>query len=701
MARRDSGSGDSSLRPRRRSRRRSESDGSDAKQEKESRRSSRSDAARPKATPLPTAAPAAAPPPESPSIGKRLVRGLERMTSFGSVSSSFKLSPARSPTAGPTAKASPFLHGREAAPAPATPMSPSSLSSKFGALRRRAGASFSNFSPLVGGAARRPPQPPDPAGGLSPTKLASGALPYDELARASVKSAHVSDALTALPAAELRRFVEMFHAWDANGNGRLEEAELQRFLAHAVGGGRSAAASKAAFALLDIDRNGTIDLNEFVAMLERQLSFGTTLEEQCDPAKKSELVYRWTLAEAATSLLVSADALCRLTKGELDRAVALMRAADKTGVGSLSEAELRAHLERHAPDHGALRDSDGWRAFWRRADTTSNGRIDLNEFVAARCHAATVAGWGRGDRAPAAAAVDEAAPAPEPPAVKAEAPPTTAAEPSDGTGGPPKDRLKYRAWLHGELEKSSGRVKTTLKKRPELVTPLIDAFEAADDDMSGALDEKELLAAVTLLARSLHAEAPAPSLVAKVFRALDVDRGGTVEPSELFASDGLELLVAQVLHTFTNAPTTKAYDADGAAVQVDHAAIDEARRQMYREGLADAAAALFAADPRLEACRQQLLDIFECTDIDLSASLDADEFGLALRLMQRAWPDDEMKAGAAEVSGHGHARGRVSEEETRFAQIDADGDGRVTFDELVRYRQRQIDFAERMRNFRL
>ena len=69
--------------------------------------------------------------------------------------------------------------------------------------------------------------------------------------------------------------------------------------------------------------------------------------------------------------------------------------------------------------------------------------------------------------------------------------------------------------------------------------------------------------------------------------------------------------------------------------------------------------------------------------------------------MQRAWPDDEMKAGAAEVSGHGHARGRVSEEETRFAQIDSDGDGRVTFDELVRYRQRQIDFAERMRNFRL
>ena len=116
MARRDSGSGDSSLRPRRRSRRRSESDGSDAKQDKGSRRRSRSDAVRPKATPLPTAAPAAAPPPESPSIGKRLVRGLERMASFGSFSSSFKLSPAQSPTAGPTAKASPFLRGREAAP---------------------------------------------------------------------------------------------------------------------------------------------------------------------------------------------------------------------------------------------------------------------------------------------------------------------------------------------------------------------------------------------------------------------------------------------------------------------------------------------------------------------------------------------------------------------------------------------------------
>ena len=67
----------------------------------------------------------------------------------------------------------------------------------------------------------------------------------------------------------------------------------------------------------------------------------------------------------------------------------------------------------------------------------------------------------------------------------------------------------------------------------------------------------------------------------------------------------------------------------------------------------------------------------ESAQIDENASLDGDEFGLALRLMQRAWPDDEMKAGAAEVSGHGHARGRVSEEEARFAQIDADGDGRV------------------------
>ena len=54
----------------------------------------------------------------------------------------------------------------------------------------------------------------------------------------------------------------------------------------------------------------------------------STLEAQCDPAKKSELAYRWTLAEAATSLLVSADALRRLTRGELDRAVALMRDAD-------------------------------------------------------------------------------------------------------------------------------------------------------------------------------------------------------------------------------------------------------------------------------------------------------------------------------------------------------------------------------------
>ena len=172
-------------------------------------------------------------------------------------------------------------------------------------------------------------------------------------------------------------------------------------------------------------------------MLERQLSFGTTLEAQCDPAKKSELAYRWTLAEAATSLLVSADALRRLTKGELDRAVALMRAADKTGVGSLSEAELRAHLERHAPDHGALREHDAWRAFWRRADrhpTVASTSASLS------APAATPRRWPAGAAATraAAAAVAEAAPTPEPPAAKAEAPPPAAAEPASGRAVRPR-----------------------------------------------------------------------------------------------------------------------------------------------------------------------------------------------------------------------------------------------------------------------
>ena len=92
--------------------------------------------------------------------------------------------------------------------------------------------------------------------------------------------------------------------------------------------------------------------------------------------------------------------------------------------------------------------------------------------------------------------------------------------------------------------------------------------------------------------------------------------------------------------------------------------------------------------------------IFECSDVDLSGALEPAEFGLALRLMQRAWPE-EGQGGAAEVSGSGALKTRTSEEDTRFAQIDADGDGTVTFDEVVRYRQRQIDFAERMRNFRL
>ena len=196
-----------------------------------------------------------------------------------------------------------------------------------------------------------------------------------------------------------------------------------------------------------------------------------------------------------------------------------------------------------------------------------------------------------------------------------------------------------------------------------------------------------------------------------------------MQPREFFDSDGLRLIVEQSLASYlighsTAAPppsATDATEAEAAALRKRRTQADEARRVAYREALRDAAAPLLAADPRLRggADEAKLLDIFECADLDLSGELEPAEFGLALRLVQRAWPDDEKASGggggggSALVSGSGMgvdgvSKGREDADALRFAQMDADGDGAIGFAEVVRYRQRQLDLAQRMqRGFRL
>jgi len=206
-----------------------------------------------------------------------------------------------------------------------------------------------------------------------------------------------------------------------------------------------------------------------------------------------------------------------------------------------------------------------------------------------------------------------------------------------------------------------------------------------------------------------------------------------VQPREFFDSDGLRLIVEQSLASYlighsnaappSTTDATDATEAEAAALQKRRTQADEARRVAYREALRDAAAPLLAADPRLRggADEAKLLDIFECADLDLSGELEPAEFGLALRLVQRAWPDDEKASGgggggggaagggggSALVSGSGMgvdgvSKGREDADALRFAQMDADGDGAIGFAEVVRYRQRQLDLAQRMqRGFRL
>ena len=75
----------------------------------------------------------------------------------------------------------------------------------------------------------------------------------------------------------------------------------------------------------------------------------------------------------------------------------------------------------------------------------------------------------------------------------------------------------------------------------------------------------------------------------------------------------------------------------------------------------------------------------------------------------RAWPDDEKSSGggAGLVSGSGLgvdgvSKGREDAEALRVAQMNGEGSGSIGFAEVVRYRQRQVDLAQRMqKGFRL
>ena len=269
----------------------------------------------------------------------------------------------------------------------------------------------------------------------------------------------------------------------------------------------------------------------------------------------------------------------------------------------------------------------------------------------------------------------------------ASAAPSDQRAPSDTGPHGVNAREEYRQKLRGQVETARAKQKNPDKgylSDANVRAQLAEAFEVADADLGGELDQRELLAAVTLLARQFGAVPPPPSMVSKVFRLVDADGDGMIAPWEFFDSDGLRLVLEQSLSSYVSGASASA-SADSL----------EMGRVAYREALRSDAAPLLESDARLRASEQRLLDIFECADIDLSGELDSGEFGLALRLVQRAWPTDS-DGGAREVSGSGlgadvgQMDAEAAEEAMRFAQMDADGGGSVSFAELVRLRQRQL-----------
>lgn len=102
-----------------------------------------------------------------------------------------------------------------------------------------------------------------------------------------------------------------------------------------------------------------------------------------------------------------------------------------------------------------------------------------------------------------------------------------------------------------------------------------------------------------------------------------------------------------------------------------------------RDGVAEAAAEATRAD------MDALVECFEEADIDMSGEIDERECELLLAALHRKWPDEPFSR--REVAGSGFS-GRVevrTASELMFAQLNGDGNGRVTFAEFAMHRQRQ------------
>ena len=138
---------------------------------------------------------------------------------------------------------------------------------------------------------------------------------------------------------KIAEYTDAFKLFDADGNGHIDAAELQDVLKK-IGIEATIEQAKEMIAEVDTDKNGTIELNEFITMMEKH-----DAENETDDIEGLQMAFR--AFDIDGNGKIDRDELAQVMKNlgqelSAEEIEAMMKEADTDGDGTIDFEEFKA-----------------------------------------------------------------------------------------------------------------------------------------------------------------------------------------------------------------------------------------------------------------------------------------------------------------------------------------------------------------------
>jgi len=142
---------------------------------------------------------------------------------------------------------------------------------------------------------------------------------------------------------KIAEYTDAFKLFDADGNGHIDAAELQDVLKK-IGIEATIEQAKEMIAEVDTDKNGTIELNEFITMMEKH-----DAENETDDIEGLQMAFR--AFDIDGNGKIDRDELAQVMKNlgqelSAEEIEAMMKEADTDGDGSIDFEEFKALMSK-------------------------------------------------------------------------------------------------------------------------------------------------------------------------------------------------------------------------------------------------------------------------------------------------------------------------------------------------------------------